>query len=413
MEHLLNDTTRYILYGGAAGGGKSWLASMWLLFMCDSVSGSRWFYGRAELKANRNTFLKTFEKAAAHIDYKAYRYSEDKITFWNRSEILLLDCGHYPYKDPDFSRFGSLEFAGGVMDEASEIEFGCFDMLKTRVGRDVKGLTPKILICTNPHRGWLYKEFYKPHTNGELEPHKVFIRSLHSDNRELSQEYIEGLQTIRDPIRRKRLLLGEWEYNLDDYSLLDYDDVESLPRNIPEHSSKYYISCDPARTGADNTVVFTWKGLDAIECKVFYNNKLDETAAYIEEQRKKHRVGTSEVIVDEDGLGAGLVDFNKYKGFKNAGSPRDNKYSNLKSECYFKLVEYIKDRKIRCDVPDALKEELLELRHDNPEKDGKLQIIKKERIKQVLGRSPDYADALMMRMYYEVNKPPTPYFQVV
>jgi hypothetical protein len=37
------------------------------------------------------------------------------------------------------------------------------------------------------------------------------------------------------------------------------------------------------------------------------------------------------------------------------------------------------------------------------DKDGKLKLLPKETIKGIIGRSPDYSDAMMMRMYYELN----------
>ena len=37
------------------------------------------------------------------------------------------------------------------------------------------------------------------------------------------------------------------------------------------------------------------------------------------------------------------------------------------------------------------------------DKDGKLKLIPKENIRSIIGRSPDYSDAIMMRMYYELN----------
>ena len=49
-------------------------------------------------------------------------------------------------------------------------------------------------------------------------------------------------------------------------------------------------------------------------------------------------------------------------------------------------------------------EELEQVRSKDMDKDNKLQIIPKEIIKAIIGRSPDYADAIMMRMYYQLDK---------
>ena len=40
--------------------------------------------------------------------------------------------------------------------------------------------------------------------------------------------------------------------------------------------------------------------------------------------------------------------------------------------------------------------------------DGKLKIVSKEEIKEQLGRSPDFADTLMMRMWFELDRTPEP-----
>ena len=49
-------------------------------------------------------------------------------------------------------------------------------------------------------------------------------------------------------------------------------------------------------------------------------------------------------------------------------------------------------------------EELEIIKRDKIDKDTqKLAIIPKDTIKSLLGRSPDFADALMMRMWYEVK----------
>ena len=54
-------------------------------------------------------------------------------------------------------------------------------------------------------------------------------------------------------------------------------------------------------------------------------------------------------------------------------------------------------------IKEELTKELEQVRRDKIDKDTKLAILPKEKVKQILGRSPDYSDALMMRMYYELR----------
>ena len=49
-------------------------------------------------------------------------------------------------------------------------------------------------------------------------------------------------------------------------------------------------------------------------------------------------------------------------------------------------------------------EELEQIRSKDMDKDNKLQVIQKDSIKAIIGRSPDYADTIMMRMYYEIDQ---------
>ena len=111
----------------------------------------------------------TFLKVCKHhkipkTDWKLngqYNYIE----FFNGSRIDLLDVNEIP-SDPLYERFGSLEYTGGAIEEAGEVAFGAFDVLKTRIGRhnnfnnDV--VIPKMLITCNPSKNWLYKEVYRP-----------------------------------------------------------------------------------------------------------------------------------------------------------------------------------------------------------------------------------------------------------
>ena len=117
------------------------------------------------------------------------------------------------------------------------------------------------------------------------------------------------------------------------------------------------------------------------------------------------------MIIDDDGVGGGLVDMmpgckpfiaNKKPIVQNI---RQN-FANLKSQCYFTLAEYINQGKVFIkpeENKDLIIEELEQVKKSKEETDEKLRVIKKEEVKELLGRSPDYADALMQRMWFELG----------
>ena len=61
-------------------------------------------------------------------------------------------------------------------------------------------------------------------------------------------------------------------------------------------------------------------------------------------------------------------------------------------------------------MKETITQELEQVRRHNIDKDGKLALIPKEKVKDMLGRSPDFSDALMMRMWYELKPNAGKYF---
>ena len=110
--YYLNDrTTEEVLYGGAAGGGKSAFGCLWLISMCQKYAGTRWLMGRAKLKTLKETTLNTFFELSTSLNIGAeYNYNAQSniIYFNNGSEIILKDLFLYP-SDPNYDSLGSLE----------------------------------------------------------------------------------------------------------------------------------------------------------------------------------------------------------------------------------------------------------------------------------------------------------------
>lgn len=420
-EALKDPLIKYVFFGGGAGGGKSWLGCEWLLTNCYFYPGSRWFIGRQELKRLMGSSFITFNKVCSfHQIPKAdwnlnskYNYIE----FFNGSRIDLLDLAHQP-SDPEYQRLGSLEYTGGWIEEAGEVNFMAFDVLKTRVGRHLNKeyqLSSKILNTCNPIKNWIYQEVYKPFKLKILSKEYCFIQSLYKDNPFTAEEYGKNLAEIKDKATKERLMFGNWEYSDDESSLIDYDAIIDLYTNNIEESRQKYLTADIARMGSDTTTVRIWEGLRCYKTIQWHKQTLDITAAKISEIIRTEQIPYSKVIVDEDGVGGGVIDILKgIKGFINNSTPledsmgRVQNFQNLKTQCYYKLAEYINERKIRIEqdsqfIKQQEIEELEQIKRKDADKDGKLKIRPKEEIKEILGRSPDLADSLMMRMWFELN----------
>ena len=416
FEYLMDNTTTELCFGGSAGGGKSMLACLWLLTMCLKYPGIRTLLGRTTLSALKQTSLVTlFEvfKMSGLVANEHFTFNgqSNTVIFQNKSEIILKDLEYKP-SDPQYDSLAGIEVSCIVIEESSQVTRMAYNILKSRLRYKLTefGIIGKILMTTNPSQNFIKKEFYIPYSEGTLEPNKKFIPSLPLDNPHLPQTYLDMLNTLPSE-QRKRLLLGDWNYNEELDTLFQFDDiVSSTFKNTPNGADKKYISIDVARFGGDSTVVTIWAGLTIVE--IIRYNKLDGDSLYrnITELIAKHGIHPSQVIADSDGVGGFLVDRLRCTSFVNNARPlHEQNFTNLKSQCYVKLADLIKEGRISINIfdpsiVDELTQQLLAVKLKDVEKDGKIGVIGKDQMKRLLGdRSPDLADSIMLRMYYEVK----------
>ena len=415
FEYLMDNTTTELCFGGSAGGGKSMLACLWLVAMCIKYAGIRTLLGRTTLSALKQTSLNTlFEvmKMSGMEAEKHYTYNgqSNTITLNNKSEIILKDLEYKP-SDPNFDSLAGLEITCAVIEEASQVTRMAYNIVKSRIRYKLNEykLVPKVLLTTNPSQGFLKKEFYIPFVEERLEPNKKFIPSLPLDNPHLPQSYLDMLNTLPSE-QRKRLLLGDWNYNEELDALFDFDSIAASSfKHAPNPLDKKYICIDVARFGGDSTIISIWIGLTIVE--IIRYNKIDGDTlhTHITDLIAKHGIHPSQVIADSDGVGGFLVDRLRCTSFVNNARPlHEQNFTNLKSQCYVKLSDLIKEGKISINVlepsiVDELTTQLLAIKLKDLEKDGKVGVIGKDVMKKMLGVSPDIADSIMLRMYYEVK----------
>lgn len=406
-----------ILYGGAAGGGKTMLGCMWQILRRLKYPGTRSLIGRAKLDTLKKTTMATFFQVAHEIGLKAgedfiYNQQSHIIKFSNGSEIILADLFLYP-SDPMMTDLGGLEITDAFIDEATEITEKAYSIVSSRIRYKLNefNLKPKILLTCNPSKGWIYNQFYLPYKNQNLPQHLAFIQALPGDNIHLPDSYVTSLTRLPEA-DRKRLLEGDWEFDNSSDRLYMYDELIRCFRE-PMNVGEGYITADIARLGKDRTVLCVWRGLSCIDIVVLKQKRQDEVKAEIQRLMNEHSVRLSNVLADADGVGGGLVDSLRCREFMNGSKAvRGTQYMNLKADCYFRLGELIDKNEITLPIKyqEDIVKELELVRRVDPDKEGKLRVTSKDTISQRTGGiSPDIADAIMMRAYFELNRNYTKY----
>lgn len=422
LSLLNDDKTEHVLYGGAAGGGKSFIGCVWLISNCIQYPGTKWLMGRSELKTLKRTTLATFFDVISLLklnDKITYKEQKAEIEFINGSKVILYDLKHYPGKDPNFDGLGSLEITGAFVDEANQITSKARDVLQSRIRYklDDFNLIPKVLYTCNPAKNWVYQDFYKPWKDNKISESKAFVQALVSDNPHISKHYVSNLRKISSKALKERLLKGNWEYDDDPNVLCNYDAILDVFHN--DHikpNGKRFLTCDVAMRGSDSFVLIAWNGWVAIDKVILPKTGGKQVIDAINEMRMKHKVSPSQIVYDADGVGSfiggegGFIQ--RAKPFINGGKAlkfgRDvERYENLKTQCYYHLAEKINKGEIYLpcfeDERETVIQELEQIKSRETDSDRVLRLIKKSEVKEFLGRSPDISDALMMRMYFELG----------
>lgn len=440
-----------ILFGGAAGGGKSRVGCSWIISMAIMFPGTRYLIGRAKLLALKQTTLKTFFEVAKEWGLKegvhwSINNQTNTITFANKSEIILKDLFLYP-SDPDFDSLGSLEITAAFIDEAPQITEKAKNIVSSRIrfmldvycghcgnpnednevlktelregfivpvlwkcsscNKETEGITPKTLMTCNPSQNWVYIKFYKLFKDGKLEDYKAFIQSFVTDNPFISKHYIKNLEKL-DKLSRLRLLKGFWEYS-DELALFGYDEIiEVIATKRKVDSERFFMSVDVARLGKDSTVIVVISStLEVVKLLEFKKLKVTETIKEVQKLKDKYNVDEYDIAIDSDGVGGGVADhFENAVAIVNVSRALlEENYQNLKTQLYFKLSELMNEKAIAFnsitdEQAEKLVQELQQMKREKADQDGKVQMTKKEDVKKLIGRSPDYSDALAYAMYF-------------
>jgi phage terminase large subunit len=409
---------RYILTGGAISTAKSYGLAQIFISMSMQFPRTRYGIFRKNLTVLKRTTYQTFRKVAFDYGllegqhYKANR-SEMYWEFNNGSTIYFSELDET--KDPDFNKVKGLELTAAGIDEVNEIAQEGYDIVSSRVGRENHNGEPQFVLSTcNPSDNWVKDRFYTPWIKNKLPADHLFIPSLPRDNPHNSQEYLDALD--RMPIQfKKRYVEGNWDY-VDDANALFPNHVldRMMVASVPKAGLKT-IGVDVSREGGDKTVFSLFIGdtlTDLLEPEVDRSDVApisdliaDELILYMQ----KNLVGYQQVWIDAVGNGGGVVDSMRRRGyyvnsFKSGEKSTDlhedetPKYDMLRSERYYKMAQAGTQGKLKiwkhCPWVEELRRDLLA--HTYEVTDKQFIVESKTKMKKRLGRSPDFADAVVM-----------------
>jgi hypothetical protein len=432
-QYWIDDVTEEILYGGGKGGGKSYLGVSLIFGDALIYPETHYFIARQELidlrKFTIPTIHEVFKNWGLKIeDYATFNGQDNVFTLYNGSKVYLIACKEIP-SDPMYERFGSMQMTRGMIEEGGEVAEQAKANLWLSIGRwknKEYNLKKKLLITANPKKGWMKRDFVDPFYQNLLPKTRQFIQALASENPYLPEDYVKSLAEIKDTVTRQRLSEGNWDYDEDKDSLISFDALtDSFTNTITKDGNKYLV-VDVARLGQDSTVLTFWDGLELYKIEQYHKQDTLTTAQKIKDFATSEKIPYSHILIDADGIGGGVIDqLYGVKSFVANSTPlptasqireRQSKivtdftpktnFSNLKTQCAFKLAELINEHKIAFKVSeyrDTIIEELTALlRQKDVDSDGKLKILPKDDVKLVLGKSPDVGDCMIYRAWFEL-----------
>ncbi len=297
QEEFFCATQRFVAYGGARGGGKSWAARTKAVMLALAHSGMQILFLRRSLIALRENHIYPLKKLLKGI--AIYKSSTREFVFKNGSRIVLGYCS----AEDDVLQYQGQSYDVIFMEEAtqfSEFQYQALTESNRSSGLCKVKFEPRMYLTCNPGgvgHGWVKRLFIdKNYRRSEQAGDYKFIKSLVYDNKYLmknSPGYVKALENL-DTVRRKAMLYGDWDVFEGQYfSEFNRDIHVKAPFIIPKHWRRY-ISID---YGLD-MLACLWIALDE-RGKAYVYKELYESGLIISDAARRIREvnGDDEIIM--------------------------------------------------------------------------------------------------------------------
>ena len=206
---------KYIAYGGARCGGKSWVARTKAVGMCLRYAGLRVLMVRKTFAQMRENIVLPMQEQFAPL-YRAgamrYNGQNNEVRFYNGSRIVFGYCD----SDRDLLQYQGVEYDVIFLEEATQLSEYQFGIIRASL-RGTNDYPKRMYLTCNPGgqgHAWVKRLFVdRQFTKDEDPAEYAFIQAKVYDNAVLMEKdpgYLRNLQTLPDGMR-KAWLDGSWD----------------------------------------------------------------------------------------------------------------------------------------------------------------------------------------------------------
>lgn len=436
-----------LLYGGAAGGGKSDL-----------------LLGLARIR-HRNVLLvrREFPDLERSLIWRALQFFGERRQYnaskhvWNIGDQRI-EFGHVE-RESDAEQYQSAQYDLIGFDEATQFTLGQYEFLISRARTTISGQRVRVVACTNPvgegvgwvmgrWAAWLSEMHPRPALPGELRWYarldgqevevesgapfehggemiyprsRTFVPARLADNPYLGEDYRATLQLLPEPLR-SQLLNGDWKVGATDdpYQVIPVSWVRAAQarwterRPATDDGRLLPLSCvgvDAARGGDDKTVIArrygNWVAPLDKRAGVTTPDGQSVAALFVPIVAREGGYANVDVI----GIGSSAYDIASESGvsvkpvnFAARSGRRDRagvlEFVNTRAEAYWAVREALDPENgdnIALPPDPELLSDLCAARY-TVQTNG-IMLRSKDEIRKRLGRSPDCGDAVALAFY--------------
>lgn len=219
-----------------------------------------------------------------------------------------------------------------------------------------------------------------------------------------------------------RDLFGNWKFKTSGEELIKFQTMEDFFNNSHQTQGGRYVTADPALEGGDKCVLKYWEGFHIKDIRVI-GVDARTTVEYTKEFLEMHRLREDQFIYDENGLGKIYTGYINGMPFNNKAMPSNGNrsmFENLKSECAYNMVTRLRERGYSIEprlldkrfsgkgyskmkLKDIYLKERRAIARDDRDIDKNWALIRKPEMKKLVGHSPDFIEAMLLREYPELN----------